>query len=141
LNLFWLRYVSYAFLAGAAILYVVLRQNRPAPSRATRILLYAACVVLACVTWHVRESNAAQHSPRKLVLGTVASVSADRHKSGSIDDDFQLQLESGSLSPEFSTDIVANSAAEQPIHPGDTLGVLHRRTAGPASRLALPTQQ
>jgi hypothetical protein len=125
LNLFWLKYVSYAFLAGAAFFYFVLRLNRLALARSTKIILYAACVVLACVTWRVQESNASEHSPRQLAMGTVAWVSANHHKSGSIDDDFQLKLDSGT-SPRFSTEIVANSAAQQPIHQGDLLGVLYR---------------
>jgi hypothetical protein len=126
LNLFWLKYISYAFLAGAAFFYFVLRLNRLALSRAVKASLYAACIVLACLAWYIQESNAAQHSPRQLALGRVAWVSANHHKSGSIDDDFQLQLDSGSLSPKFSTDIVADSSARQPIHQADFLGVLYR---------------
>jgi hypothetical protein len=87
---------------------------------------YAICIVLACVAWHVKESNADQHSPRQLVMGTVTSVSASAHKSGSIEDTFQLRIDGGLLSPKFSTDVVADSRAQQPIHIGDTLGVLYR---------------
>ena len=47
------------------------------------------------------------------------------HRLG-ISDDFKLMLNSGSVSPQFSTQIVAGSAADQPIHQGDLLGVLYR---------------
>jgi hypothetical protein len=126
LNLFWLKYVSYAFLAGAAFFYFALRLNRLPLRRATQLILYAVCIVLACVAWHVQESNSDRYSPRRLIIGTVTSVNENGHKSGSIDDDFQLQFESGSRSPEFSTDIVADRADKQPIHRGDLLGVLYR---------------
>ena len=130
MNLFWLKFVSYAFLAGAAYFYFVLRLNRLAHSRLVKVILYAACIAMACVCWHVQESNAEQHSPRRLVVGTVAWVSASHHKGGSIDYDFQLQPGGGSLSPKFSTDTVADDAAGQPIHPGDLLGVLYRTWDG-----------
>ena len=126
MNLFWLKYVSWAFLAGAAFFYFVIRLNRTGLSRGARIGLYVACIVMACVTWWARESNAQHHSPRKLVMGTVAQVSAVRHRAGGIWDEFQLRLDGGSLSPEFSTDVVANGAADQPIHEGDYLGVFYR---------------
>ena len=126
MNLIWLKYVSYACVAGAAFFYFALRLNRLAISRNVMLLLYAVCIVLACVTWHVQESNADRHSPRQLILGTVTSVSASRHRGGSIDDKFQLRVGGGSLSPRFSTDTVAGSASQQPIHEGDTLGVLYR---------------
>jgi hypothetical protein len=126
LNLVWLKYVSYTCLAGAVLLYFALRLNRLATSRSVMLFLYAACIVLACVAWHVQESNADQHSPRQLIIGTVTSVSASTHRSGSIDDKFQLRIDGGSTSPRFSTDAVAGSASEQPIHEGDTLGVLYR---------------
>jgi hypothetical protein len=126
LNLVWLKYVSYACLAGAAFFYFVLRLNRLAISRTVKLTGYAVCIVLACGAWHVQESNADQHSPRQLVVGTVISVSANSHRSGSIDDDFQLRIDGGSLSPKFSTDVVAGSRSEQPIHTGDTVGVLYR---------------
>lgn len=126
LNLVWLKYVSYACLAGAAFFYFVLRLNRLAISRTAKLTGYAACIVLACVAWHVQESNADQHSPRQLIIGTVTSITTTHSKGGSIYDDFQLRLDSGSLSPKFSTDIVGNSSSGQPIHQGDSLGVLYR---------------
>jgi hypothetical protein len=126
LNLVWLKYVSYACLAGAVFFYVALRLNKLAISRTSMLIGYAACIVAACAAWHVQESNSDQHSPRQLVMGTVTSVSASTHRSGSIDDKFQLRIDGGSLSPRFSTDVVAGSLSEQPIHEGDTLGVLYR---------------
>jgi len=126
LNLFWLKYVSYAFLAGAAFFYIVLRSRFLRLSRTVKLSMYAACIVLACLVWHVQETNAAANSPRKLIIGTVAWVSANQHKSGTIADDFQLKTGSASLSPEFSTDNIADSMAQQPIRMGDTLGVLYR---------------
>ena len=126
MNLVWLKYVSYACLAGAAFFYFVLRLNRLAISRTAKLTGYAACIVLACVAWHVQESNADQHSPRQLIIGTVTSITTTHSKGGSIYDDFQLRLDSGSLSPKFSTDIVGNSSSGQPIHQGDSLGVLYR---------------
>ena len=50
MNLFWLKYVSYAFVAGAALLYIALRLNWPAITRTTKTLLYVACIVMACVS-------------------------------------------------------------------------------------------
>jgi hypothetical protein len=126
LNLVWLKYVSYACVAGAAFFYGVVRLNWLAISRTAKLAGYAACIVLACVTWHVQESNTDQHSPRQLVMGTVVSVSAKAERSGRIEDEFQLRIDGGSLSPKFSTDVVADSRAQQPIHTGDTLGVLYR---------------
>jgi len=126
LDLVWLKYVSYACVAGAVYFYAAIRLNRPAISRTGNLIGYAACIVLACLAWHLQESNTDQHSPRRLVVGTVTTVSASAHRSGSIDDDFQLRIEDGSLSPKFSTDTVAGSMAQQPIHIGDTLGVLYR---------------
>lgn len=126
MNLFWLKDVSYALLAGAALCYLLVRMKPAAPSRIIKVILYATCIVLACVTWSTQESNADRHSPRRLIVGTVLSVHANHHKSGSIDDDFQLKLDDGALSPKFSTDTVAGSAAGQPIHQGDLLGVLYR---------------
>jgi hypothetical protein len=126
LNLFWLKYVSYAFLVGAAFLYVTLRANKLAISRTVMLILYAVCIVLACLSWHLRESNADQYSPRQLVMGAVASISTTHSRSGSICDEFQLELGSGSLSPKFSTDVVGSSSTDQPIHQGDSLGVFYR---------------
>ena len=126
MNLVWLKYVSYAFLAGAMFFYFVLRTNRLVLSRTVMLFLYAACIVLACAAWHVQESNSDRHSPRQLIVGTVTWVSASAHRSGSIDDDFQLRMDGGQLSPKFSTDTVADSRSQQPIHEGDTLGVLYR---------------
>jgi hypothetical protein len=125
LNLVWLKYVSYACVAGAVFFYIAIRANKLAVSRNVMLVLYAGCIVLACGTWHLQESNTDQHSPRQLVIGTVTSVSASAHRSGSIDDEFQLRI-GGALSPKFSTDTVASSRSEQPIHEGDTLGVLYR---------------
>jgi len=126
LNLFWLKYVSYACVAGAFFFYSAIRLNRLTISRNVMLILYAACIVLACATWHLQESNTDQHSPRQLIIGTVTSVSASAHRSGSIDDEFQLRIDGGSLSPKFSTDTVASSREQQPIHEDDTLGVLYR---------------
>jgi hypothetical protein len=126
LNLVWLKYVSYACLAGALFFYSALRLNKLAISRNVMLILYAASIVLACTAWHVQESNTDRHSPRQLFIGTVTSVRASAHRSGSIDDEFQLKVDGGSLSPKFSTDTVAGSRAQQPIHVGDTLGVLYR---------------
>ena len=66
--------------AGAAFFYFVLRLGRLALPRSTKIILYCACIVLACVAWRVQESNASQHSPRRLIVGTVASATANRPK-------------------------------------------------------------
>jgi hypothetical protein len=123
----WLKYVSYAGVAGASVLYVAIRANwLAAISRSVMLVLYAVCIGLACVAWHVQESNADQHSPRQLIVGTVASLTSTRSRGGSISDKFQLRLDSGTLSPKFATDIVGNSSSGQPIHEGDTLGVLYR---------------
>ncbi|MGA1982084.1 MAG: hypothetical protein ABSG84_06400 [Acidobacteriaceae bacterium] len=130
MNLVWLKYVSYACVAGAAFFYYAIRLNRLAISRNVMLTLYAVCIVVACGAWHWQESNTDQHSPRRLVVGTVTSVSASAHRSGSIEDDFQLRIDDGSLSPKFSTDVVAGSRSEQPIHMGDTLGVLYRTWDG-----------
>ena len=89
-------------------------------------VLYVFCIAAACLAWHVQESNAAVHSPRRLVIGRVTTVHTNRHRGGSIDDSFQLQLQDGSPSPSFSTDTLAESQADQPIHIGDVLGVLYR---------------
>ena len=127
MNLFWLKYASYAFLAGAVFFYFVLRLGRlGSVSRAAKLSAYCLCIILACVAWHVQESNAEQHSPRQLAIGTVISVSVEHHRGGSISDNFQLRLGSGSLSPKFSAYLVASSADAQPIHQGDQLGVLYR---------------
>ncbi len=126
MNLVWLKYVSYGCVAGATYFYFAIRLNRTAVSRNAALALYAVCLVAACGTWHVQESNSDQHSPRQLAMGTVVSVRASAHKGGSIDDEFQLRMEDGTLSPKFSTDTVAASRSEQPIHEGDTLGVLYR---------------
>lgn len=130
MNLFWLKYVSYAFLAGAAVLYFAIRLNRIALSRGRKAILYVGCIVMACLTWHVQERNAQQHSPRRLTVGTVAQLNATRHRSGSIEEKFRLQVGRGSLSPEFSADLGAENAVGQPIHPGDLLGVLYRTWDG-----------
>ena len=127
MNLVWLKYVSYACVAGALFFYAAIRANKLAISRNVMLTLYVACVVLACGTWHLQESNTEQHSPRQLIIGTVTSVSVSTHRHGSIDDTFQLETDGGSLSPRFSTDDeVAESRSQQPIHVGDTLGVLYR---------------
>ncbi len=127
MNLVWLKYVSYACVAGAVFFYGALRLNKLAISRNVMLALYAACIVLACAAWHLQESNSDQHSPRQLVIGTVSSVSVTTHKHGSIDDTFQIRADGGLLSPKFSTDdTVAENSAQQPIHLGDTLGVLYR---------------
>jgi hypothetical protein len=130
LNLFWLKYVSYALLAGAAFFYFAIRLNRLAVSRGRKAILYVACIVMACMTWHVQETNAQQHSPRKLVVGTVAQLRTTHHRSGNIEDRFRLEVGRGSLSPEFSADLGAENAVGQPIHPGDLLGVLYRTWDG-----------
>ena len=126
MNLVWLKYVSYACVVGAVFFYSVIRLNRLALSRTAALGGYVACIVLACVAWHVQESNTEQHSPRGLMMGTVTWVSASSHKGGSIDDDFQMRIEGGALSPKFSAYLVADSRAQQPIHVGDMLGVLYR---------------
>lgn len=126
MNLVWLKYVSYACVAAAVFFYSALRLNRLILSRTVMLILYAACIVLACVTWHVQESNTDLHSPRQLIIGTVTSVSASTSRGGSVYDKFQLRVEGGSSSPRFSTDVVAGSLSQQPIHEGDTLGVLYR---------------
>lgn len=127
MNLFWLKYVSWALVGGAVFFYFTLRLNKLLFSRAVQIGLYTACIVLACVAWHVQERNADLYSPRQLVVGTVTSVSTHSNKSGSIRDSFYLRLESGATSQEFTTtDSVAESAAQQPLHPGDLLGVFYR---------------
>ena len=127
MNLIWLKYVSYGCLAGAFFLYCVLRFKKLlAISGTTKLALYAACIVVACVAWHVQETNADQHSPRQLILGTVTWVKVSGHRSGAIDEDFQLKIAGGVLSPKFFIDFVSDNKAEQPIHVGDTLGVLYR---------------
>ena len=126
MNLSWLKYLSYAFIAVAACLYIAIRMNRLNRSTAIKAAFaYAACIALACLAWRMQESNTQHHSPRRLVVGTVASVSADSHRGGEITDEFRLKMGS-SLSPTFTTDTVAESAAHQPIHQGDVLGVLYR---------------
>lgn len=127
LNLFWLKYVSYALVACAAFLYFAIRLNKLNLRRGAKAILFSACIALSCILWHVQERNADLHSPRSLVIGTVTSVTAHAHKSASITDSFTLRLGSGRNSPEFTTtDTVARSAAQQPIHQGDLLGVLYR---------------
>jgi hypothetical protein len=114
-------------VAGAVFFYFTLRLNRPGISRAGNLIGFAAGIVLACLAWHLQESNSDRHSPRQLIIGTVTSVSVSTHRHGSIDDTFQLETDGGSLSPRFSTDDeVAESRSQQPIHVGDTLGVLYR---------------
>lgn len=126
MDLFWLKYLSYTFIAVAACLYIAIRMNRLTRHAGIRAAFaYAACIALACIAWRVQESNTQHHSPRRLVVGTVASVNADSRRGGEITDEFRLKVGS-SLSPTFSTDTVADSAAHQPIHQGDVLGVLYR---------------
>jgi hypothetical protein len=127
LDLFWLKYVSYACVGGAFVIYSVIRLKKlPAITPTVKLMAFVACVVGACATWHVQETNADQHSPRQLIVGTVASVNVSTHRSGSIEDTFQIRVDGGVLSPKFATDTVAPSGSEQPIHPGDVLGVLYR---------------
>lgn len=125
MNLYWLRYVSYACLAGAAFFYFTLRLNRLKLSRGAQLILYASFILLACATWYAQESIPDHHSPRRLIVGTVTSVSEQNHRGG-ISDDFQLKLSSGALSPVFSTDLLADNPSDQPIRQGDLLGVLYR---------------
>ena len=127
MNLLWLKYVSYALVVGAAFFYYTIRLNKLDLSRAVKAVLFSICIALSCILWHVQERNADLHSPRQLIIGTVTSVTAHSHRSGSIVDSFTLQLESGQTSQEFTTtDTIADSAAKQPIHRGDLLGVLYR---------------
>jgi hypothetical protein len=126
LNLFWLKYVSYAFLAGAVFFYFVMRLNKLALSIQAKASLFASCIVLACLCWYTQEQNAQLHSPRRLIIGNVIQMSEDRHRGGLIHDEFQVQLKGGSKSPRFSADAVTLSKVEQPIHVGDLLGVLYR---------------
>jgi hypothetical protein len=127
LNLFWLKYVSYAGVAGAFLFYSVIRLKKlPAITPAVKLAAFVACIVVACAAWHQQETNADQHSPRQLIVGTVTSVNVSTHKSGSIEDTFQMRVDGGVLSPKFSTDTVAPSRSQQPIHPGDVLGVFYR---------------
>jgi hypothetical protein len=131
LNLFWLKYLSYACAAGAFGFYSAVRFKKlPGITPAVKLMAFVACIVVACEAWHMQETNADQHSPRQLVVGTVTSVNVSTHKSGSIEDSFRLKLDSGSLSPEFSTDTVAPDRSQQPIHTGDVLGVLYRTWDG-----------
>lgn len=130
MNLFWLKYVSYAFLAGAAFFYFAIRLNRLALSRANKAILYAACIVLACLTWHLQEANSQRHSPRRLLVGKVAQMRETHHRGGSLEDNFRLQLSGSSLSQEFSVNLGAANAIQQPIHQGDLLGVLYRTWDG-----------
>ena len=126
MNLFWLRYISYAFVFGAVFFYFAIRLNRLYISRARKVLLYVACIVMACVTWYLRESNVQQHSPRRLVMGTVVDLRTSQRRSGSVRDTFRLRLDSGAMSPEFSAHLSAAAAASQPIRAGDYVGVLYR---------------
>jgi hypothetical protein len=128
LNLFWLKYVSWALVGGAAFFYYTIRLNKLSLPRVTKAILFSACIALACIAWHVQERNAELNSPRKLVIGTVTEVSAGRRGRGpSIYDSFRLKLESGIISQKFTTiDSVADSIEQQPIHDGDLLGVLYR---------------
>lgn len=126
MNLFWLRYASYVFLAGAAFFYIAIRLNRLYLSRGTKLVLYAGCIAMACVTWYVQQNNTEQHSPRRLVMGTVVKLSTNQKRSGGVVDRFQLRLDGGRTSPEFSADLLPSEATPQPLHPGDYLGVLYR---------------
>jgi LSD1 subclass zinc finger protein len=128
LNLFWLKYVSWALVGGAIFFYTSIRLNKLSLSRGAKAILCSLCVVLACVAWHVQERNADLNSPRSLIIGTVTEVTSHTYgKTGSITDSFRLQLESGSISQKFTTtDSVAGKLAQQPIHRGDLLGVLYR---------------
>lgn len=126
MNLVWLKYVSYACLAGALYFYSIFRLKQSGISPKAKLTCFASCIVLACLTWHVQESNSEQHSPRQVVVGTVTWVSASASKGGSIHDRFQLRVDGGAPSPKFSTDTVAGKMSEQPIHEGDVLGVLYR---------------
>jgi len=125
-NLFWLKYVSYACVAGALYFYFMLRLRGFSASGKARLTSLAMCIVLACLTWHLQESNTERHSPRQVIVGTVTWVRASVSKGGSISDHFQLRVDGGTLSPKFSTDTVASRTSEQPIHQGDVLGVLYR---------------
>jgi len=127
LDLGWLKYISYACAAGAFFFYLVLRSKRlTAIGLDAKLIMMAACIILACATWHVQESNAERHSPRQLIVGRVASVRVTTNKSGSINDKFQITLDDGSLSPSFYAEFAANSKSEQPIHIGDVLDVRYR---------------
>lgn len=126
MNLFWLRYVSYGFLAGAVLLYSAIRLNQLYLSRATKVLLYVGCVVMACLTWYVAENNAQQHSPRRLLMGTVANLRTTHRRSGGEVDQFQLRLDGGRMSPEFSAHLPLSASSPQPLQEGDYLGVLYR---------------
>lgn len=127
MNLVWLKYVSYALVACAAFFYFTIRLNKLSLSRPLKATLFAASIAFACIFWHLQERNAQLYSPRHLLIGTVASVTAHSHKGGSITDSFTLRLGPGQISQQFTTtDTVARNLAQQPIHTGDVLGVLYR---------------
>jgi hypothetical protein len=126
LNLEWLQYVCYILLACTFILYIAARIQTSGIGRSIKFAVAFLCLFLAALAWEFQESNAGLHSPRKVISGNVTYVSANGHKSGSIDDDFQLQFPDGSFSPIFSTDILASSRSAQPIHKGDHLMVSYR---------------
>lgn len=127
MNLVWLKYVSYALVACAALLYFAIRLNKTALTQSAKAVLFVVCIALSCILWHVQERNAQLYSPRNLLIGTVASVSVHTQRHGAITDTFTLQLPNGGVSQPFTTtDTVARNASGQPIHAGDTLGVLYR---------------
>lgn len=126
MNLIWLKYVSYICVAAAVYFYCTLRMNWLPISRMSKLMLFAVSNILACLAWHVQQVSTEQHSPRKLIIGTVTSLSVSTHRGGSIDDDFRLNLGGNSLSPQLSADYVGHSSSQQPIHQGDVLGVYYR---------------
>jgi len=126
LNPVLLRYFSYFCVAAAVYFYFALRLNWLSSSRITKLLLFALFNVLACVAWHAQLVDTREHSPRQLIMGTVTSLNSSTHRDGSLDDAFQLKLAGGTLSPRLSADYVAAGSAQQPIRPGDVLGVYYR---------------
>jgi hypothetical protein len=131
LNLFWLKYVSWALLVGAAFFYFMIRLNKLALSVIAKATCYSACIVLACIAWHVQAHNVEANSPRRLVVGTVTMVKANHGRNGNVYYAFQLRRESGANSQPFNTGTVSSSDTDNPpIHVGDLLGVLYREWDG-----------
>ena len=121
MNLFWLKYVSYLFLAGAVLWYFLIRLNKVMMfRRSLAVGLCGGCVALACIAYYIQEANAERNSPRQLIMGRVISVSEDRSRSGNISDQFQLQLGNAKLSPKFSTGRRGNQRVRTAGSPGAT---------------------
>jgi hypothetical protein len=127
LNLVWLKYVSWALLAGAAFFYFAIRLNKLGLSQTAKAILLSLCIATSCTLWHVQELNSDLSSPRQLVVGVATSVTAHVHRHGGVYDSFRLRLPSAATSQEFTTtDMVAEKIEHKPIHSGDLLGVLYR---------------